>query len=369
MPIKSISIHTLDARDYLFLPALVDHYSIGNSGLQNLVESGLEQLVDLLASRGIRYEDLRSSLTPKPDRKEMVLFFDRMQIESSWYGFPIHSQILSFLDSKSSHSILVGDLIAEDDAEIKIQQAFYNALIPSGNPFQLIETRQIYCVYINNLSSTGPDRLHRSLSNYKPYVGYADMTFSSLLKTFLSTTLLNRYLKFQKFILQPHSEAAAIITDENISGYNFSDYDLVCYSVPGDHYGVFLSYKIERPVLEGDEIDTFIAINTVSDDPHDISSFNIIIDDAKYNYLLNNKSGSLKKLNISNNDKDYLRNIILRKIKSNYIYNLKYNREYQVTQFDILMETDRTKQEMPTRFLAAFEYAPHLKALRLITLY
>jgi len=68
-----------------------------------------------------------------------------------------------------------------------------------------------------------------------------------------------------------------------------------------------------------------------------------------------------------NFERETIEALIKSKLNGNYIYNLHYN-EYNVMKFNILIEVERPAG-FPARLLAALEYIPSRKCLRVITLY
>ena len=155
----------------------------------------------MLGRRGIDYADLKSALVPRIDRAEIALLFDRMSIESAAYGWQIHERIIPLLRPIGSHSVLHGDLGTETAAADEwVLTALQFHLQPSGNPFQLVESNQIFCVYLNNVSARFRRTLHDSLRGYRPYIGHADTTYGSQFKAYLSETLVPAYLKHDRII-------------------------------------------------------------------------------------------------------------------------------------------------------------------------
>ncbi|PKM31095.1 MAG: hypothetical protein CVV07_02735 [Gammaproteobacteria bacterium HGW-Gammaproteobacteria-11] len=191
----SISIHTIDARGHIMLETMRDYFGLSPSEMLREIQGMVTTTEDVLSAKGIKYQDLRSALVPRTDRHEAGFIFDSQDIESCWYGLDVMEQLLPLLDIKSNHSVQCGDLIGND------QQFILSVLEESlvlAREFEFIHGTALYCVYINNLSESALERIHKSLSQFKPYVGFIPGTFSSRARIYLSTILSNSFLKHGK---------------------------------------------------------------------------------------------------------------------------------------------------------------------------
>ena len=70
-----------------------------------------------------------------------------------------------------------------------------------------------------------------------------------------------------------------------MSYYPFKENGYVCRSISDDLISVLLSYKIERPVFPGFDVDIEFALNAVSPMPMALGEFEIEVAEAKLNYL------------------------------------------------------------------------------------
>jgi len=362
------TIHTLEARGNILLEIVKDRSGAGDPAMRRLIWRAADELTHILSQRGVRYAELNSALVPQIDKVEIALLFDRTSIESAAYGWQAHARVLPLLNSTSSHSILHGDLndeAAPDDDWIRTALQIH--LQPSGNPFQLVGDNQIFCVYLNNISVHLRRKLNDALKDYRPYIGYIDTTYASQFKAYLSQTLVPAYLKHGRIILQSHPDDEPPPENENMLGYQFEDAGLVCRSVPNSYYGLLLSYKIERPVLSGDEADTRFSANVISDTPADPASYDLEIDKAKFDYLKDKKTGTLRRLGVLGSPKATLEQLLYAKLHSNYIYNLAYSDQLAVGKFNIVLELAPLDGGQPLRALAALKHLPGTRCIRLIT--
>ena len=103
-------IFTLDARDNLMLEVMRDYFQLSNLVVRREIQAMHLQLQEVLASKGIKYADLRAGLVPSADHHEAGFIFDTQCIESSWYGLPVARAILPLLEKRTTQSVLCGDL-------------------------------------------------------------------------------------------------------------------------------------------------------------------------------------------------------------------------------------------------------------------
>jgi hypothetical protein len=301
------TIHTLEARGNILLEIVRDRSRASDSAMRRLIWRAADELTQILTQRGISYAELKSALVPQIDKAEIALLFDRASIESAAYGWQVHARVVPLLMPTGRHSVLHGDLGTDAAPDDWIRTALQIHLQPSGNPFQLVHSNQIFCVYLNNVSAHFRRTLHDSLKGYRPYIGYADTTYGSQFKAYLSHALVPAYLKHDRIILQRHPDDEPPPPRENMLGYRFEDVGLVCRSVGDSYYGVFLSYKIERPVLSEDETDTYFSANVITDAPADPASCELEIDSRKFDErsrrlaLCNDSVFSVHPKQVSNN--------------------------------------------------------------------
>ena len=194
------------------------------------------------------------------------------------------------------------------------------------------------------------------------------MTFGSRFKLYLSTMLVNDCLKHGDIILMEHEDDRDDEDDVNLKCYPWEEFGYECRSLQGMYFGVFLSYKIERPILQGFESDTEFSINAVNPDPFPIDEFEIRIDEEKFGYLATEKHGTLKRMGVPSDNLCILKSLIAEKVSSNYIYNMKHYHEHGTTLFNIILEVYQT-DSVPQRVVAGLEYIPGERCLRLVTLF
>lgn len=362
-------VHTIEARGNVMLEVLQDYFALDDEQLRREIVVAVESTTTALLKRGVKYLNLRTVLTPQPDRHEIALLFDTLRIDNGWYGLPVQQHLLPLLAPTGSHSILLGDLLGSNEQQPWIRSQLRTHLQPSGTHLQFRHSTQFYCVYINNCSADMVRVLNEGFRSFAPYVGYVDVTYSSMFKTYLSLGLANGYIKHGSTVIQPHEDDLPDDANQNTLGYPFEEAGLRCRSIPDMYFGLLLSYKIERPVFAGFESDQVLTLNAVSSSPRDIANCAIEIDERKLGYLNVAKAGTLKRLGVLGEPRATLEDLIRAKLRSNYLYNLRFRPNYSVATFNILLELKAVDTGYPVRVVAAFAYEQERNAIRLVTLY
>lgn len=355
-------LHTLDARDNVMLEVMLKESALSPDHILREIRWLLEETTSALAARGISYASLRPALVPSSTRREIALIFDSMRIGNAWYGLPIHRAVIPLLERKSCHSVLGGDLLGETDMQWRIRGGLEGGLVPSS-ALDYRHSTQYFALYINNLSDSMVRKLHEGLATFAPYVGFVDCTLGGFMKTYFSMTLVSEFVKRGHVIIQQHEDDLEPDANQNTIGYPFEEFGYTVRSIPSMLFGVLLSYKIERPVFPGFESDTEFSLNAVSTFPSQLDGFHVTVDPMKLKYLLENKSGSLRRAGLSEVQPAELEKVIAAKLQANYIYNMCQNDDHGVVKFNILVEHGEC------RLTVALEYVPADQTVRLITMY
>lgn len=359
------TIFTVNARGNMFLEITKEYFSLDDNVMHSEINGMFNELTKVLDSKSIKYSNLKSCLIPKYDRKEIGLIFDTLKIESDWYGNDVFKKIIPLFHKTSTHSILCGDYIGENELQNELFFRFYSQ-INQVNEFEYKHSSQFYIVYINNLSENMFNKLTSDLKDFNAFIGFFDLTNQSFMKSYLSTILVNSFIKNNRTILMGHEDDKDNSENVNLISYPFEQSGYRVKSIQGIYFGVFLSYKIEREVFKGFESDFDFSLNSISPIVSRIEE--IEIEESKFEYLRTVKKGKLKKANLISYSKNELTELIKKKIKSNYIYNMTSLKSYNVFKFDILIELLNTLNEI-IKITIGFEYIPEKQKLRLITLY
>lgn len=357
-------IYTIDAREHGFLEAMSAHYKLSNAEIYRQINLLAAGTIETLKQKGIDYSNLKNALIPHSNRKEIAFVFDSTLIDSSWYGYEVAEILIPLLDRNSANSLLLGDYICDYRYAKMYKDIFFQHIHPHKS-ITYKSSELFYVVYINNLSEQHFNTLNNGLQGMNAYVGYFDLTYSSPIKTVLSSVLVNAILKYKTTIINP-TEADI---DENITGLPFENNGYRIVGINDLSYGMFLSYKIEREVFPGFEADHRFSLNALSDNVLDLETLNLIIKEDKLEYLRREKSGSMEMAGLDKLTADELSVIIKKKLQDNYLFNLSFNPAHEIMKFNILVEVPRFDQNKPIKLIVALEYAPRTESLRLITMF
>ncbi len=133
-------------------------------------------------------------------------------------------------------------------------------------------------------------------------------------------------------------------------------------------FDLFYSYKIERPVVAG-ENDRRFGLNIVPRQPSDLAGFGVRLEPDKLGYLLEKKRHSLERAGLEDIDALQIERIIRRKIASNYVYNLCFSESTQTVKFNTILAFAHESRRGCVRLLLVLEYVPADSEVRVITMY
>ena len=362
------TIFTLNARDNFFLEFFQNYFCLSTEEMYGEIRVLFNETLDALNVSGIQYSALKTALVPSKDRHELALLFNSQNINSYVYGREVFHRILPLLDRRTTQSVLVGDLLADNNEQEFVSELLRQYLVPARH-FTFVHSRLIYCVYLNNLTEHSAKNIIEGLKDFPAYIGYIPTTFDSIAKTFLSMTLANLLVKRESVVIMAHENDLPNTENVNTTFYSFEKFGYQVRSIQEQLFNHFLSFKIERAVHPDYMSDTEFALNSLSQYIEPLTDLQIVIEDAKLEYLMREKAGSLRKAGIISLSADGLKNLIRRKLSTNYIYNLRYIQEHNVMTFNIIFEVERPQGGDPTRMLLSLEYKPTDKYLRVVTLY
>lgn len=358
-------IFTLNSRSHVMLEVMRDHFGLEATRMKREIQTLHSHAIEILSAKGIPYASLRPALVPAMDRHEAMFIFDSQETGSSLYGRDVFNHLLPLLDLRTTQSILVGDLLGEDQSVI-IEILRESMILARSFTFK--HATLLYGVYINNLSDAVLTKLHGELGAFGAYLGYIPTNFHSQAKVYASTTMTGFLLKRGNTLIMAHEDDRPNTEDINITLYELEQFGYRVASLQSTYFSIFLTYKIERPVFKGDEIDGEIALNAISDRVLPLRGFTVLLDEAKHGYLINKKLGKLQQAGLATADRLQIEAIIHAKVSSNYIYQLTYLEEHNVMKFNIMLEMGLA-DGYPSRLTAALEYMPEQQLLRVITLH
>lgn len=358
------SIHTLEARDNAFLELLSSHFNLSDKVMREEVWRARHKIAKDLHRKGVEYSTLRSSLTPQPNRHEVGLVFNTPHISRPDYGVEVGQQILPLLHRKQNLSILSGDLIHRDQLRARIT---LNQSLEAVRTINLVDTSQLYCVYINNLSAAAVAEITSRLTTYEPYVGHIPLTHESPTKDWISTTLLPCYVKSGAKFIGPHTDELPGPSNVNSYGWPLTDHNYEMVSIAETYFNLLLSYKIERAVKPGFKSDSLYALTAISETTISLEDCDVQVEDAKTKYLHEAKPGSMAAAGLQGASSGDLSRLIRSKIEQNYIYSLRYDQNRGQSFFNIVMEVGNVAPKF--KLMVALEYRADDRLLRVVTMY
>jgi hypothetical protein len=362
-------IWTLNARDTVLFDVVMQHSKLSYADLGPDLRAMHAETVEMLASKGIRYEGLRSALVPRtePQLADIALVFDTARIDERAYGLAIAEQVLPLLERDWNGSILEGDLIARDeDAAFAILQSSLQCV----RPVEIANTGQLCAIYLTNLNERRKTKLLGGLLEYGPFIGFIEAHYQSQHKNWLSVILRSTYVKHGSTFIGRHEPDIEHVAEYNLGWWPLDEHRYRCVSLPSDlHYDPFLSYKIERAVFPGLESDTLHGLSTISDDPQDLDDFTVFVDPPKVKYLRSEKAGILEVAGLTEVTSEELEAQIAMKVRQNYIYALEQRPNHNLSKFNVVLEFEVDGRAEPVKLMAALAYEVEERRLRLLTMF
>lgn len=362
VPYQFQTIHTLEARSNMLLEVTRQHFKLNDPQVFQMIQGLLNPAVEILASKGIVYEELRRVLVPSRDRHDRALVFNYTQFDTGMYGRDVVHRLLPQLRADSSHSFLFGDWLHDGVFGEWIEMS--PGALGTVN-IELAHERYspYYFAYLNNLTAADAVRIDHAFKAHPAFIGTLDLDFDSPVKTYLSTCLVRDFIKHRQVIIKGHEDDRDPAEDHNLSLFDFDQFGLTVRSLPSMYYGVLLSYKIERLHMPQDG-DRRFSLNALTPAPKMIDNFDVQLDEAKWRYLQEKKGGSLKRAGLAGLDAAGIASRIREKVDDSYIYRLSRATDGDTLKFNVMIEpTPRARIE------CALEYLPGQRLLRVITLY
>lgn len=356
-------IFTIEARNNIFLETMTEHLKLRAEQVFDEIWRLAHDLREGLARKDVQYADLKNALVPQTSKHERAYVFDYMRVGDNWYGKRIVETLLPTLDPRSTNSFLCGDWLTSDRNDDWYLQDLWKRLVRKPREGGGIRpTLAIY--YVNNLTRSAAENLEKAASTVPGYLGCLELDFACPTKFAISNMLVRAFIKHKKYIVSPCPEEDFPVDDVDMLGYSFEELGFELKSVPGLHYGILLSYKIERPTSEDLEQDSRFSLNALTPAILPLSSLEVSVEPAKLEYLRNSKAGSLSRARIEGISDTALASKIKQRVLDNYIYSLGRSESGETLKFNVILEFERK-----AKIQCALEYRPSQKSLRLITLF
>ena len=332
------------------------------------INSQFNLMIDRLNKIDIPYNNLKNILIPQKDKKEIGFIFDSMQIMNSCYGDIVLKTILPHILKIEKVAIFFGDIIGPENQECQnnLMIAFKREIIGKKN-LNFRNISQYFIVYLNNMTECRINALEKVLNDLPYYIGYLDLTFQTVMKNIISTSIGQKFLKYKNIIMMPTDEKED--EDSNYCLFDFKKHNLIIRNIDTISYSTFLCFKIFRSYYDFDENDLILSLNAITDEPALIRNYDIEIDMKKYNYLMENKKGSLEITGLNIFNLDQFKKIISTMINRNYIFNISLDKDHNCIKFNTILEFINTTKSKKEKYIISFEYLKAKETLRLITMY
>lgn len=357
------TIFTLEARSHVLLEVAAERFKMTNEQVFLDIQKMHRELVQVLASKGIRYQDLRNALVPATNRNERAYLFDCNKAGSCNYGQMLVEHALPAFDTRSSHSVLLGDWIHHEKHNAWAIEELRKAVSGAAAPYAG-QGHELYILYVNNLSDGQADALHARLLSQQAYLGFLNLNFASVVKFYISTMLVRAFITHKRFVIQGHEDDRSNNENSNMLRYAFEEAGYQIRSLQSYLQGIFLSYKIERPTFLPDDLDTRFSLLAMGTSSADLDTFEIVLDERKLKYLQDHHPEGLKRSGYLGLSAADVAEQIRSKVRSNYIYNLARSEDGSTMKFNLILENPGV-----SRSLCALEYRPKENQLRVITLF
>lgn len=356
-------IHTLEARSNFQLEWLKSHFELNGEKVHKVIRGSFLALQAGLDAKGIDYKDLKSALTPLTRKIETAFFFDWTMFGTNSYGQQVMDMLLPGLDRTGSRSILYGDwtvngcsfseAFEESYGKTDIQLRFPNAWRANTVAFY----------YVNNLTKAGKEAFERTFSSHPAYIGALDLTYTSLMKAMLSTMLIRAFIQHRNIVIDTHEDGLGPSHNEGYLLWHFDKFGLTVKSVESSLYQMFLSYKIERPVLK-EEDDVIMSLNALTPHPVHIEECTIDLDERRLDYLRHAHGASLAHAGLADITAVEFVKRIKAKVLGGYIYSMGRSRVDDTLKFNVVVETPGR-----SRIQCGLKYSPAERRLSVITLF
>ncbi|QHC18887.1 hypothetical protein GR131_27540 [Streptomyces sp. GF20] len=363
------NIHSVSTHNSLLLAAMRDTFNLTDDAFHRMMRADHLRLTRALDDLGIAYSSLAKALIPDHRRREIVLLFDSAVASLSsngFYGIDVAEAWVAGLPRPRKgfpvNSILRGDILHDSADEV---QAAMDKSVVYHRPFTVIHPSQVYCVYVTNLSKDQANALTSSAAEHPAYVGYADCTDRSVLKTHLGLSLMNSGLRVGDMILEGVSEIGA---EPNGAGLPLEALGFTPTAVIDTLFLPFLGYRINSHLTGQNREDNRSALATLSPDAAHLESPDIWMTPGRYGYLQDGKHRiSVEQAGLLHLDQPALEAAVSKLVAQGHLYNLRldgYGNLLYTALVDVEVEDGRYRT-----FTIGLRFNPEDKRVELTTFF
>lgn len=367
-------IYTFDAKGFILYPVMKSYFDMSDDEVYRVIREGFEILSKQLDMKKISYNSLKGALIPNQDkdRFETCFVIDTLQIDCADYGNYVFEKLIPLLDKESTYSILCGDYIDflykyKLDSQ-NVLQSELNGILRRYNKSEYKNSTQYFLIYINRLTEKQRTKIIEGLNQYNWFSGYADVTYNSRFKTYISSILVQVCIKNRNHIIVSHPCDYPDEENINMRGFPFETNGFKLISINEDSYGAFLSYKIESIVP--DKEDVSFSFNALFPKFDSFEKVELYVSDDKWDkYLTNKEKGKgqiVELLGYSLYDKKRFTEEVFKQVCANYIYNLREN-EYGDLLVNVCVELPTVNGHI-RKTTIALKYYPDTGVMEIVTI-
>ncbi|MBT2585378.1 hypothetical protein [Arthrobacter sp. ISL-95] len=362
-----LGFHVVDARDNALMHWIFFKVAKSDPRLfQQSMQAEAKLIRELLSSRGIRYEDLKSSLVPTDDGIQAVFLYDWWGDESWNYAVAFANKYLPVLRKNLRTSMLHGDL---HDMRGTMPVEALEAALVSHRP-RTINWQTQYAVYFNNLKKSDVASLHEELSHEPRYVGYIDVTFAGAVRNFLAHTLASQWVICGSKIILSHGADDPFVGQDDPVGFALPKYGYEVVSLMDSYFTGFFSYKIEATSAPQAGDDRILNLAAVTGELIDLRASQVFVHPDKLDkYLLReeNKLRLMTSIGLRDVTPNELASLVKNRLLQSYIYDLRFAVD-GTPLFAVTAEFEKPTGGL-TRRLLALKYDRATQLVSLVTMY
>jgi hypothetical protein len=363
MPHEFDIIHTLEARSNFQLKSLKSDLQLDAESMHRAIQGSYLALQAGLDAKGIDYKLLKNALVPLTKKIETAFFFDWTRFDTSFWGHEVMDLLLPRLDRTGTRSILYGDWIGKSFSFAEaFEQSYGEADIETNFP-NAWRASTVAFYYVNNLTPASKQVFEQAFSSHPAYIGALDLTYTSLMKSMISMMLIRAFIQHRNIVIDTHEDGFGPHHNEGYLPWHFKNFGLAVKSVESSLYQMFLSYKIERPVLDGEE-DVAMSLNALTPSPVHIEDCDLDLDERRLAYLRQTHGSALSHAGFSDLSAQEIGEQIKRQFRGGYIYSMGRSKEDDTLKFNVVIE-NRGR----SRVQCGLKYSPTESRISVITLF
>ncbi len=327
---ESLTIYSLDPKSNVLYDVIIESEGFDDDQQNQLLQGEFRLLDKALNAYGLKYTDLKGALSPPvKGRSEVVFIFDSgRQDYHAGYTLETFESIVPSLKkyNDSVMCIKFGDLIYDyHDWPLLMMLLRLHLNEPSRLTGPIEGT--CYGIYFNSLTEkmiSDMDAVFRGMGHY---LGYADITKLSRLKTIVAHSLPIEVILCKGNAIYPESETPGTT---NACTHRVLKDHYTTVLVPDGPYDFFLSYRIDS--LIPDKHSTELMFAAVHPMRGSLSDIEDATDPRKEVYLKKAKAHLTQVFG-----EDYTIGTISSFIESldfSHVYNVKFRSEFNAIDFD-----------------------------------